>query len=134
MAAKSLTPSNREILKLHSGLKDLVGAQDKEGIERFDFDLKTAWNLAKCLSIVERAVETYERAKRVLAAKLGVVEGQKLTDENAPKVAQFLKQLDDLKDQQNELSGLLRFKVGDIQKAGNIPHTVLANIMPLLDE
>lgn len=131
--AKSTTLTNREILKLSSGLTDLVGAQDKDGVERFDFDANTSWNLAKDLDIVERAVGLYDKQKRIIAAKLGVVEGQKLTDENAPRVAQFLKELDDLKDQSVELQGLLRFKRADIQKAGKIPHTTLAAMMPLID-
>lgn len=135
MAAKPTTLTNREITKLFEGLRALDGTTGKDGaVERFELDDGLSWNAAKDRAIVERAFETYTYERKKIAAKWGVVDGMKLTPENAPNVAKFAEACEELLERTNELNGLLRFKKAELLKAGvNVP-SILSNLMPLIDE
>lgn len=133
MAATSLT--NRDIVKLYEGIVALDGQADKEGkVERFDLDDDTSWQVAKCRRILEGAVETHQKERKKLGAKHKIVEGMKLTTENAPVVADFMIACEELLDRTNELNGLLKLKLSALRKAGVKTPGILSNLMPLIDD
>lgn len=133
--SKPLQLTNREILKTHEGLKALDGVPGPDGrIERFDLDDNNSWNCSKNRSIIEHAVDAYNKERRKQASALGVVDGMKITDGNAQSVATFLDKCESILDKTNDLNGLLRFKKADLLKAGvgKVP-SILSNLMALLE-
>lgn len=125
---------NREIQKLHEGLVALDGVAGSGGsIVRFDLDDALVWTVAKNRAIVERAVETLQRARKALGAKYGVVEGMKLTAENAAQAAAYMDAVETLLEQENELAGLANIKLSALQKAGVKVPGVLVNLGAILD-
>lgn len=138
MAEKPLTLSNREILNLKEGLSSLDGVIDKAGsnteVTRFTFDDKLTWNIAKDLDIVERATLLYQKARRSTAAKLGVIDGMKVTQENAASVAKYQEEEDKLQDKTQDLTGVLKLSRKELQSGNKIPPSVLKNLMPILTE
>ena len=135
MAEKPTPYTNREIVKVREGLRLLSGVSSKAGeVTRFDLPDNLVWNVAKDESIFERAEEVYQRARKSLAAKHGVVENMKLTEANASAVAAFIEANEGLLDQTQELSGILKLKRKELQEAGvNIP-AILKDLLPILTE
>lgn len=132
---EQLTLTNSEIKKIREGLNALSGVSNKAGeIIRFDFPADLVWKIAKLESIFERAEETLTKARKALAAKYKIVEGEKLTPENAQRVAAFLTENDILLEQTQEINGILMLKLPDLQKAGvNIP-SIFTALMRILTE
>lgn len=135
MPAKPITVTNRELVRVQRGLKALDGHKGKNSeIVRFDFSETLVWNSAKAVDIVDREVAGFERAKKTLAAQQSIVEGQVLTNENAPRVAKFLEQIAALEEKTVELNGILLLSRKELQKGGlNLPN-VFADLMPILDD
>ncbi len=133
--AEKLQLENRAISKVREGLNALSGVSDKASeITRFDFDGKLVWNIAKNEDLFERAENIFLRARKALAAKHQVVEGMKLTDENAPRVALYQKELDELQDKTQELTGVLKLKRSDLEAAGVKIPSVFKCLMPILTD
>jgi hypothetical protein len=135
--AERLTLSNRRLQKLFSGLRNLDGVSNEAGkIERFDFEDGVSWNISKNTVLVERALEPYERERKKLLGKHGIVEGVNHTvnEENAPKYAKFMEDIEGLKDKTIEVSGLLMLKLADLNKGGKIPPSVKADLFDLIKE
>ena len=133
-AARTLT--NATILKLRDGLRALDGIAGKPGeIIRFDFDAATSWNITKNLVLIERAVEVYERERAKISQADGVPPGMAVTDANAEKVAAWKNKVDHLKNEgTQEITGLLKIRRQDLQKAGVKVPGILANLFDLIEE
>lgn len=132
---ESLTLTNSEIKKIREGLNALSGVSNKAGeITRFDFPTDLVWKIAKLESIFERAEETLTKARKAIAAKNKIIDGEKLTPENAPRISAFLAENDILLEQTQELNGILMLNRSELQKAGvNIP-SIFTALMPILTE
>jgi len=135
--AEKLILSNRAILKIHTGLRNLDGVASEAGkITRFDFDENVTWNIAKNIVLVERALEAYERARKSLLAKHAIVEGvqHQITEENAGKYATFMEEIEKLKDKQVEITGVLKLKKTELKEGGlNVP-SIFADLMEIIKE
>lgn len=135
MAEKPTSLTNREILRLHEGLTALDGVGAKDGsVLRFEFDDSMAWNVAKNRRIIEEAKKNYDLACKTLAVSLKIVEGQKVTDENAERVAKFIEGCEKIRDKTQDLTGILRISRKDLQKAGVKIPGILSNLMPILSD
>lgn len=133
--AEKITVTVKDALKLQEGLRALDGVADREGkVERFELDADLCWNVAKDRRIVDGAVETYEKARKALGTTHGVVDRMKLTDANAASVAAFIEGDDKLLAKPVELTGVLKLKRTELQKAGVRTPGILANLMPILDD
>jgi hypothetical protein len=130
MAESPITLKNRELLQILEGLLALDGTPDK----RYDFDGGLAWNIAKDRKLFEDAKRTFDLAVKTLAKSVGVVEGERLTEANAAKIAKFIEEREAIGEQEQTLNGVLRLSRRELQRAGvNIPG-VLAALMPLLND
>lgn len=135
MADKPTPHTNREILKVHEGLTALDGVASKDGsVIRFEFDDSLSWNIAKDRRIFEEAKKNYDLACKTLATSLKIVDGQKVTDENAERVAKFIEGCEKIRDKTQDLSGVLRISRKDLQKAGVKIPGILSNLMPILND
>lgn len=135
MAASPLSISNRAILKIVEGLKCLDGvSNDTAKIERYDFDENLGWDISKDRDIFERAEVVYNKAKSAAAARLGVVDKMKLTEANAPAVAQFVEQNEGLLDKTQDLTGVLKLNRKALWKAGVKIPGIYSSLMPILVE
>lgn len=132
----ALTLTNRQILNVRDGLKSLDGIPGKPGeMIRFEFEPGLSWNLTKNMVIIERAVETYERERNKITKESGVTQGTSVTDANAEKVSAWKEKIDALKNEgTQELTGILKLKRSELQKAGVKFPGVLANLFPILEE
>jgi hypothetical protein len=132
----ALTFTNATILKLRDGLRALDGIPGRPNeIIRFDFDVQTAWNITKNLVLIDRAVATYEMARAKITQTEGVVVGTAVTEANAEMVAAWKAKLDQLRNEgTQDISGLLKIRLKDLQKAGKIPPGVMANLFDLIEE
>jgi hypothetical protein len=130
------TVTNRQILKIRDSLKALDGIPGKVGeVIRFDFEVATSWNLSKNITIIERAVEAYERERMKISREMNVSPGQPITIENAANVAEWAGKIETLKDLPQELTGLLKIRRGELFRNGNkIPPGVISGMADLVEE
>lgn len=133
--AEKLTLSLLDVLKLHEGLAALDGVATGDGkVQRFDFDEGLTWNIAKDVRLVAAEKETYELARASLGTKHGIVNGMKLTADNAAAAAAFMEADEKLKAKRVELTGILRLPRTALQKAGVKIPGILANLYPIVDD
>lgn len=131
---KPLTLTNEELLKVEEGLKSLDGIPDKGTVIRFDLPDDLCWNCAKNRCIVERGLRAHGLELRRLAAKHKVVDGQRLTEENAPAIAAYLAAAEALKDKTIELTGILKINRKELVAAGVKVPGIFTNLMPILTD
>lgn len=133
MAEPVKTLTNREIVKLCDGLRCLDGVSNEaQKIERYDFDENIGWDISKDRDKLEHAEVVYNKHKAALAARLGVVEKMRLTDENCAAVAQFVDQNETLLDKTQDITGLLKLSRKGLLKAGVKIPGIFTQLMPLL--
>lgn len=131
--SEKVTLTNRQILNLYAGLKGLDGMMSGTEFVRFEFADNIAWNISKNLTIVEAAVTAYERRKSKIFLECKVSPGQQVTSENAAEVAACMEKIEALKDQTNELTGILFLKRADLKCSENkIPPSVRAQLDPII--
>ena len=126
--------SNRQILKLAEGLSSLDGVVEGGKVVRFKLDNDTAWHVALDLEAVARAKVAYERRLKSLGAELGVVERMELTPANAANVAKYMDEQETLLEQTQDMSCLHSYCRKALQEKNAIPPSVLANLLPLLED
>jgi hypothetical protein len=134
MADSAQKLTNRQILSLAEGFASLDGMMDGGKIVRFKFEAETAWHIALDSEAVGRAKAVYERALKKLAAQLGIVEGQGVTQANAAAVAAYIDARETLLDQEQDMGGLHTYERSELQRAGAIPPSVLAHLLPVLED
>ncbi len=127
---------NTEILEIADGLAALDGVSSEAGkIVRFKFKPGVVWDVAKDRRIFDHAAETVQKAFKSLAAQSGIVEGMKVTPENAAAVAKFVADKEEILARRQELAGVLKINLADLQENENqIPPGVLAHLFPILRE
>lgn len=131
--AETIKLTNRDLQKLNEGIVALDGIADASGgVTRFDLGVDLSWNVAKIRTIVERANEAFNRAKKSLAAQNGVVERQRVTAENAPAVAKYIDDVEALLDKEVELTGILLLDRSVLQKAGVKTPGIYSNLMLII--
>jgi hypothetical protein len=126
--------TNRQILSLAEGFASLDGVVDGGKVVRFKLDAETAWHIALDSEAVGRAKAVYERALKKLAAELGIVEGVPVTQANAAAVAAYIDARETLLDQEQDMGGLHTYERSELQRAGAIPPSVLAHLLPVLED
>lgn len=134
MADSTQKLTNRQILSLADGLASLDGVVDGGKVVRFKLDAEMAWDIALDTELVGRAKAIYERALKKKAAELGIVEGVPVTQANAAAVADYIYYRESLLNQEQDMSGLHIYKRSELQRAGAIPPSVLANLLPVLED
>lgn len=145
--ASKLTITNRDLLKLQVGLNslDAVKTGKEDEIRLFEFSRKVKWNLTKNTIIVNRAKEAYDLLERQTEKKNGVFKGMKMTDETAKKVAEHVAEMEDYKDQEIDLEGILLIKLSDLlarpllddkkpRPDNEIPQSTLTQLVPIIEE
>lgn len=133
--ASSTKLTNREIFNLVEGLRALDGSVGKDGkFDGYDLDDKVVWICAKNRTIVERAFDTFTRVATALKAKHGVTDKMVITADNAGQIAAYQEAENKLLDQENELQGLLKIRLSDLQSAGVKTPGVLSKLMPLIED
>lgn len=126
--------TNREIQKLHEGLVALDGVAGSGGsLLRFDFDDKVVWDIVRNRAAVEPLDNNVTRAVKALGAKYGIVEGVKLTPDNAEQAANYMHAVEMLLDQEQEVPGLITLKLSALQKAGVKIPGVIAKLQAILE-
>lgn len=130
---ETLNITNRQILSLHAALRALDGMPSGSEFIRFEFADNVAWNITKNLIIAENAAVAYERRKGQIMREAGICQGQTVTAENAVAVAKMLDRLEALKDETNDLTGLLFLKRADLKcEVNKIPPSVRAGLDPII--
>ncbi len=127
--------TNRQILKLDLGLSALDGVMGDGGkIVRFKLGADVTWFLALDIEAVGRAKAAYERALKSLGAQHGVVDRMEVTTQNAAAVAAYVAGQEALLDQEQDMSCLHTYKRTELQEKNAIPPSVLANLLPVLED
>lgn len=137
-----LTLTNGKLAQLAMGLASLDGLRTKPDEfkpYKFDDENETTWLIANNAAVVADALKTFERAKKLLAVQYGIADRMQITAENAGAVSEFMAGLAQLEDKEVEVRGLAkisraRLKVGCGDKRNAIPPSVLAHLMPILEE
>lgn len=134
----------RAVLEIAAALKRLDGVVRGREPEPFEFAPKVIWNLAKNGTIFDREVEVYNKALRAAAAEAKIYEGDSLSPANAHKFAGYKDKLEEMKDQDVEVPGVLTIKLSDLLgrpastaskiKTNPIPASVLTGLMPIIEE
>lgn len=133
--SNSITLTNTEIERLHGGLKALQGIRvGKDEVRYFDFDKDTYWKIVQAQVIVERSCDLHDKARKGLLQKHGLVDGEGVTEENAPRIKAFVEERNDLADQVQklELPLLDPAKLEEKNKTHRIPHPVMVALWPIL--
>lgn len=126
--------TNREIQKLHEGLVALDGVAGSGGaLLRFDFDDKVVWDIVRNRSAVEPLDNNITRTVKSLGAKYGIVEGVKLTPDNAAQAAAYMDAVETLLTQEQEVPKLIGLRLETLQKAGVKIPGVITKLQAILE-
>ena len=83
---------------------------------------------------VEDGKRAFEVGLKLLQVTHKIIEGQKITDENAERVAKFIDAREKLLDKEVELTGVLRLSRAALAKAGVKIPGIFSNLMPILTD
>ena len=130
-----LTLTNTQLADITAGLCQLDGIRlSADSFKPFKFDDDTVWKIASNHGAAAQALTTFERAKKMLVAQHGMVEGMKVTPENAAQVQAFMAALDALQERPVEVPGLEKIKRSELKVGSNpIAPSTLARLMPILE-
>lgn len=137
-----ITLTNGRIAQLSEGLASLDGLRTKpDEFEPYLFNPDTTWIIASNQTILADKIKVFEKAKKSLASQHKITERMAITPENSTQVNAFMEGLSVLQDTEVAVEGLQKISreklnVGNDKKKGQntIPASVLAKLMPLLEE
>lgn len=137
----------RQLTALHRGLTSLDGVKRGSGeVESFDFETGVRWNLTKNAVAVGRMLEAFQKFDRDCRIRHGVIDGLPITEANIQRINAYAAEIEPLKDQEIEVSGLLAVKLTELltrparpedkgkPRTNAIPQSVLLNLVPLIEE
>ncbi len=141
METPVLTFTNAQLQKLSAGLAALDGIRTKpDEFEPYRFNPETTWRIASNQTIITDKLQSFERARKSLAAQNKVTDRMAITPHNAEQVAAFMAGLDELNDREVKVEGLEKISRDKLnlgfdreKKQNPIPPSVLVNLMPLLE-
>lgn len=142
MSEDAITLSYGKLAQINEGLGALDGLRtgpDSFKPYKFDDENDTTWIIASNQAKIADALKVYDRAKKSLAVQHQMGDRVVITDVNAEKVSAFMAALAALEDKEVSVPGLEklsrgRLKVGSGEKKNPIPPSVLAKLMPILEE
>lgn len=142
--ADKLTLKIRQVVEIAQGLKRLDGIVRGRENEPFEMSAKTIWNIAKNGTVFDREVEAFNKAQRSAAAGSKIYDGDALVPATAVQFAAYKDKIEEMKDAEIEVPGVLMLKLSDlIKKPSNspskiktnaIPPSVLTQLMPIIEE
>lgn len=144
--AEALKLRYRDLLRLHSALNSLDGIRTgKEELVVFEFSTNVKWNISKNTVILNRAREEYDHRERHAMKEHGVFDGMDKNSANMMKLAAWNEEMEEHKDREVELLGVLLFSRADLltrppgedrkpRPDNPIPNSVLTGLAPLLKD
>lgn len=132
----SLILTNSQLAELAAGFGQLDGIRlSVDSFKPFKFDDDTVWKIASNHSLIVHALGAFDRAKKMLATRHEIIEGMRVTPENAAQVQEFMIALSVLQEKQVEVSGMSKISRSELKVGQNqIPPSTLTRLMPILTE
>lgn len=145
----TLKITNRALVKLDEALYCLDASRTgKDEVVPFVFSPKVSWALAKNAVLVERAKLAFDKAVRAQAKTLKIAPGESIkageevSPEKRERFAAFTDAIEELRDQEVEISGLIYIKLEDLieqpaagdakAKQNTIPQSVRNKLVPII--
>ena len=128
--------TSSQLSDLALGLGQLDGLRlSPDSFKPFKFEDDTVWKIASNQSLIVAQLAVFDRAKKLLVGQHEMVEGMKITPENAERVQAFMAALDSLQQRVIDVPGLAKIKRSELKVGANqISPSTLARLMPILEE
>jgi hypothetical protein len=127
-----------EIRNLHAAFSMLEGynkiVKDEKVVIPYEFSGKTRWNIAKNLRVLNVHITDFNSARDALIKQISNGTNE-IDNTNKEQMNEYIKHLNEIDQQEVDVSGLLSIKVDDLALDTNpIPATVLAAFKDLVTD
>lgn len=127
-----------EVRNLHAAFSMLEGynkiVKDEKVVIPYEFSGKTRWNIAKNLRVLNVHVTDFNSARDALIKQISNGTNE-IDNTNKEQMNEYIKHLNEIDQQEVDVSGLLSIKVDDLVLDTNpIPATVLAAFKDLVTD
>lgn len=127
-----------EVRNLHAAFSMLEGynkiVKDEKVVIPYEFSGKTRWNIAKNLRVLNVHITDFNSARDALIKQISNGTNE-IDNTNKEQMNEYIKHLNEIDQQEVDVSGLLSIKVDDLALDTNpIPATILAAFKDLVTD